>query len=186
VTSHAKHPAGPADLQDLPEHVVGEILAGELHVSPRPAARHAHAATALAARLYPLRPGRGDGDPPGGWWILFEPELHLGADILVPDLAGWRTTRLPTIPDAAFFTLAPDWVCEVLSPSTQRLDRMKKMPRYASAGVGHLWLLDPGRKTLDVFVLKGGEWVLALAAGDDDTVPAPPFVEHPLDLGALW
>ncbi len=61
----------------------------------------------------------------GGWILLDEPELHLGADILVPDLAGWRRERLPHVPDAPFLDLSPDWACEVLSARAQRLDRMK-------------------------------------------------------------
>src|SRR5690606_4669509 len=119
---------------------------GELSLSPRPSPRHADAASVLGMDLgTPFHRGRGG---PGGWWILFEPELHLGPEILVPDLAGWRRERMPQLPEEAFFTLAPDWLCEVLSPSTTQLDRVRKMPIYARNGVSHVWLLDPSAKTL--------------------------------------
>ena len=96
-----------ADIEALPDHLVGEILDGELHASPRPGLRHAVAATRLTGRLSPpFDDGLGG---PGGWWILIEPELHLGEDIVVPDLAGWRRERLPEIPDAPHLELAPDW-----------------------------------------------------------------------------
>ena len=120
---------------------------GRLHTHPRPAAPHALASTALGGDLLnPFQFGRGG---PGGWWILFEPELHLGEEVLVPDLAGWYRERMPDYPDTAYFTLAPDWVCEVLSPSTRKLDLHEKRPLYALAGVGHLWLVDPTDRTLE-------------------------------------
>jgi Uma2 family endonuclease len=111
-----RKPATYADVLAAPDHVVAEILDGELHLSPRPAPRHAAASSGLGGALHgPFDRGRGG---PGGWRILDEPELHLGADVVVPDLAGWRRTRLPRLPDEAYFTLAPDWICEVVSPST--------------------------------------------------------------------
>src|SRR5206468_11525374 len=141
--TQARSDARPATYQDLlalPEHVVGEIIGGELIVSPRPGPRHAVAASVLGGELVPpYHSGRGG---PGGWWILFEPELHLGDDVLVPDLAGWRRERMPAVPDVPFFTLAPDCLCEVTSPATRALDRVRKMPIYARERVGHLWLLD--------------------------------------------
>lgn len=121
VAARARKAATYEDLTALPPHCVGEILAGDLHVSPRPRFRHARAAVWLDRRLGPpFDDGQGG---PGGWWILIEPELHLGEDIVVPDLAGWRRERLPTFPDVVFLDLAPDWVCEVVSPSTERIDR---------------------------------------------------------------
>ena len=117
------------DVLNAPENKVAEILDGELFLSPRPAPRHAAAASSLGGRVGgPFDGGIGG---PGGWWILDEPELHFGEHVLVPDLAGWRRERMPAIPDVAFFTLAPDWVCEVLSPSTARIDRGEKLPIYA-------------------------------------------------------
>src|SRR6476646_4505786 len=105
-----------ADIEALPPNQVGEIVRGVLYANPRPASPHAAAASAVGEELGPpFKRGRGG---PGGWVILDEPELHLGEDVLVPDLAGWRRERMPELPRAAFFTLAPDWACEVLSPST--------------------------------------------------------------------
>lgn len=173
-----------ADLEALPPNVVGELVGGELHVSPRPAAKHAAASSQLGGELYgPFGKGRGG---PGGWIILDEPELHLGADALVPDLAGWRRARMPELPDVAAFTLAPDWVAEVLSPSTARLDRVGKLPVYAREGVGHVWLIDPVAQTLEVFRLDGARYALVLTAGGDAVVRAEPFDAIELALPALW
>ena len=173
-----------AQLLALPEHLVGEIIGGELVVSPRPASRHALCSSVLTGELVPPF-GRGRGGP-GGWWILDEPELHLGADVLVPDLAGWRRERLPAVPDEPNFTLAPDGVCEVLSPSTGRLDRRDKLPRYAAAGVAHAWLIDPATRTLEVLALGAGRWTLLAVHGGDDRVRADPFAAIELELAALW
>lgn len=128
-------PATYEDLLQIPDHLVAEIVDGELHTSPRPAPRHADAATGLSAALRaPFDRGRGG---PGGWRILIEPELHLGSEVLVPDAAGWRRERLPRLPETAHLTLAPDWICEVVSPSTAALDRGAKLRSYAHEGVSH-------------------------------------------------
>ena len=128
---------------------------------------------------------RGRGGP-GGWVILDEPELHLGPDVLVPDLAGWRRERMPELPDVAAFTLPPDWVAEVLSPSTAALDRAEKLPIYARAGVPHLWLLDPVIRTLEIYRLVGPDWHLVGTHAGEVVVSAEPFDAVPLDLAALW
>jgi Uma2 family endonuclease len=121
---------------------------------PRPASLHARAASSLGGELYgPFDRGRGG---PGGWIILDEPELHLHGDMLVPDLAGWRRERMPELPDASAFELAPDWVFEVLSPSTAATDRAEKMPIYAREQVGQLWLVDPIAKTLEACHFESG------------------------------
>lgn len=135
------------DLFKLPPHQVGEIIHGSVYAHPRPAPRHARAYSILGKEL--VGPYDQGGSGPGGWWILDEPELHLGRDILVPDLAGWRRERLPALPETAWFELAPDWLCEILSPATARLDRVEKLPIYASHGVGHVWLVDPDLRTLE-------------------------------------
>ncbi|MFN3595529.1 MAG: Uma2 family endonuclease, partial [Thiobacillaceae bacterium] len=140
-------PARYEDLFDLPEHLVGEILNGRLITHPRPAPRHALAYSNLGDELVgPFHKGRGG---PGGWWILDEPEIHIGGDILVPDLAGWRRERLPKFPETAYFELAPDWLAEILSPATARVDRTEKLPLYARWGVKHVWLVDPDLRTLE-------------------------------------
>jgi Uma2 family endonuclease len=187
----AQQPAPPfkraatyADIEALPEHQIGEILDGELIVSPRPASRHALASSSLGNRVGPpFHDGVGG---PGGWWILDEPELHLGGDVLVPDLAGWRRERMPTFPDVKFFTLAPDWVCEVLSPSTESTDRARKLRIYAREHVPYAWLVTPGSRLLEVFRLEGDFWLLVAAHRDDEIVRAEPFDAVELDLLPLW
>jgi Uma2 family endonuclease len=171
----AERPATYQDLFSLPNHVIGEILNGQLVTQPRPGPRHALATSVISNELVgPYHRGRGG---PGGWWILYEPEIHLAADVLVPDLAGWRRERLPVFPDEACFTLAPDWVCGVLSPGTARVDRVVKMPIYARHGVAWLWLLDPNRRTLEVFRLHEDHWLMEAAWQEAEEVAAPPFGE---------
>lgn len=172
-----------ADLEALPVYQVGEIVAGELYASPRPASLHARAGSRLAMALGdPF--DRGEGGP-GGWILLYEPELHLSGHVLVPDLAAWRRERMPTIPDTAAFTIAPDWVCEIVSPSTEALDREKKMPVYAWSGVKHLWVIDPARKVLEPFRLEGTIW-RALGTQTEARVRVEPFDAVELVLAALW
>jgi Uma2 family endonuclease len=179
-----KKPATYADLEALPPHVVGEIIAGELYASPRPAAPHVVAASRLGGELLgPFDRGR---DGPGGWIILFEPELHLGGDVLVPDFAGWRRERMPQPPRTAAFTLAPDWLCEVLSPSTAVLDRAVKLPVYAREGVRHVWLVDPELRTLEVFRLDGEKYTLLATHAGKSNVRAEPFEALELELAYLW
>lgn len=180
----AYRPATYADLLKVPDHQVAEIVDGDLHTSPRPALRHAVSSSELGAELLSAF-SRGRGGP-GGWWILDEPELHLGPDILVPDLAGWRRERLASIPDALFMILAPDWICEVLSPSTQRLDRVQKLRAYAREGVAHAWLLQPIERTLEVLRLERGRWVLIASHAGDEIVRAEPFDAVAIDLLPLW
>ncbi len=159
-------------------------MAGELYTSPRPANPHALASSAVGFELgAPYQYGRGG---PGGWWILDEPELHPGDDVLVPDLAGWRRGRPPEKPSGAFFTLAPDWVCEIVSPGTERLDRTLKLPIYARQAVAHAWIVNPLTRTLEVFRLEQGRWSLVATHGDDALVRVEPFAEIELDLLRVW
>jgi Uma2 family endonuclease len=123
---------------------------------------------------------------PGGWWILDEPELHFGADILVPDLAGWRRERMPTLPDTAWIELPPDWVCEILSPATRTHDRSIKLALYAQQDVDYLWLVDPDARTLEVFQRSGENWLLLVTLRDDQPVQQPPFDAISFPLDALW
>ena len=185
MASPARKLATYDDLLAVPDRYVAEIIGGELRVQPRPAPRHACASSALGGDLCgPFQRGRGG---PGGWWILDEPELHLpDGDILVPDLAGWRVARMPDLPETAYFELAPDWICEVLSPSTAADDRADKLPIYARAGVAHAWLVDPILKTLEVLRREGERWTLLATYKGDAVVSAEPFDAVPLELGALW
>ena len=180
-------PATYAELVALPEQLVGEIVDGELYASPRPAFLHAAATSALLGNLSSTFGHAGSGGP-GGWVILVEPELHLGKQVMVPDLAGWRRERMPLLPDVAFSELEPDWVCEVSSPSTAILDRQRKMPRYVAAGVLHLWIVDPIAQMLEVFQADGGakHWILLATHSGADIVRAAPFQAIELDLARLW
>jgi len=177
-------PATYDDLVKLPDNLVAEIVGGELHASPRPAPPHAEAGAVVGAGLVPpFHLGRGG---PGGWWILYEPELHLGPDVLVPDWAGWRRARMPHLPKTAYFPLAPDWVCEILSPSTSALDRVQKLTIYGREYVSFAWLIDPLARTLEVLRLDGGCWTILAAHAGTDVVRAEPFTEIELELPALW
>lgn len=180
----AKHIATYADLQAAPAHQVAEIVDGELYTLPRPSFPHARAQAELSWWLGPRFQKGNNG--PGGWWIVNEPELHLHADICVPDLAGWRKTRMPRFPSTEFVSLAPDWICEVVSPSTAGFDRVQKMNVYAREGVRHAWLVDPLVRLLEVFELVGGAWTRRAAYRDSVRVRVPPFDEVELDLGELW
>ena len=184
LASKLPRPAGYEDILALPEHLVGEIVDGDLVVSPRPAPAHALAAASLGAGIVtPFGHGRGG---PGGWVILGEPELHLAADVLVPDLAGWRRERMPALPTTAWFQLAPDWVCEVLSPATAIVDRTRKQEVYRAHGVPWLWFVDPAARTIEV--LRNGEnaWLVAGTFGGSAEARIPPFDAVALDLGTLW
>ena len=172
------------DVLDAPEHLVAEIVDGELYTSPRPASRHARCSSALGTLVTgPFDFKRGG---PGGWWILDEPEVHFDEDVAVPDLAGWRRDRMPEVPDVAFFTLAPDWVCEVLSPSTRRFDRVVKLPLYARNGIPYAWMIDVEARTLEVFKLQGSRYTLWQTFSGEAPVAAEPFDAVPLELGLLW
>lgn len=174
-----------ADLEALPDHVVGELIDGELFASPRPATAHAHCAFELARSL--PRDGGGGGGAVG-WSFLLEPELHFdeGRRVLVPDVAGWRSDRLTMIPSAAFLTVAPNWVCEILSPSTVRLDRIRKLPIYASVAVEHLWLIDPVAELVEVFRAEHGRWFLLGTHGGDAVARLEPFGDVEMNLQRLW
>jgi Uma2 family endonuclease len=173
------------DVLDAPEGMIAQVIDGQLLLMPRPAKLHTLAASVLGAELLrPFHQGKGG---PGGWIVLDEPELHLGQDILVPDLSGWRRERMPVLTrDEPYFTLAPDWVCEVLSPRTATLDRASKLPIYAREKVGHVWLVDPERRSLEVMRREGDKWLLVGVWHDDARVRAEPFEAVELELTGLW
>lgn len=174
-------------VEQAPEHMVAEVLDGELYLFPRPRVRHARVSTKLGARLSSAF-DNDDDDERAHWYLLDEPELHLGdgPDIMVPDIAGWRRERMPKLPNHAFIDLAPDWACEVLSPSTRHVDQGKKRDIYAREGVSHLWFVDPEPRTLEVFELVDRAYRTLAVWSDRDTVEAPPFASLALALAQLW
>jgi hypothetical protein len=179
-----QRPATYADIEALPQHVVGEIAFGALHTHPRPTPRHSVAANAVGSMITgPFQFGTGG---PGGWLFMTEPELHLGPHVLVPDIAGWRRERLPKLPDTAYVETPPDWLCEVLSPATERFDRTDKLDVYATFGVEHCWYVDPIVRTLEVFALQGDKWLLSATFKNTDAVTSPPFEAHTFALDLLW
>jgi Uma2 family endonuclease len=187
-----RDPAAPdatsEDLKALPENVIGQIVEGVLISMPRPAVGHAWATSNLGAELT-ISFGRGRGGP-AGWVFLDEPELHFHRNILVADLAGWRRERMGSGPtaDTPFITLAPDWVCEVLSPRTASIDRVQKRRVYAREGVAFLWHIDPLERLLTAYALEGTEYrELGTWGGDEDSVvQVAPFETLALELRVLW
>jgi Uma2 family endonuclease len=181
-----------ADLAEVPEGKVAELIDGQLYVFPRPAPRHLNTAGLLTGKLSgPFQEGEGG---PGGWWIIPEPEVHFlepaepgGIQVVDPDLAGWRVERIPELPETAYFSLPPDWVCEILSPSTEEHDRTKKMPLYAHNGVPCVWLVDPIKRTVEVYVFgEKRRWKKPTLHRDDARVRLVPFDAIELNLAKLW
>lgn len=171
------------DLLRVPEHLVAELVDGELYTFPRPRLRHARVSLRLSAKLYSAFDSGESG--PGGWLIVVEPELRLQDDALIPDLAGWRIERAPDDPDAARIDIAPDWICEVLSSSTRRFDRAIKLGVYAKHSVGYAWLMDPVDRTLEIKQLHEGHY-LDLAVHSEGVVRAEPFDAIEIDLTMIW
>jgi Uma2 family endonuclease len=173
------------DLYSIPENMTGEIINGELIVTPKPAPRHALAAVALGTKI-PPRYHFGEGGGPGGWVILTEVEIMFGEDLLVPDWSGWKKERFPGWPETNWFSTSPDWVCEIVSPCTAGNDRIRKMHIYARFSVTYYWLIDPRDRTLEAFVLQSGSWVKLGGFVGNDKVRAEPFIEVEFDLGSFW
>jgi Uma2 family endonuclease len=173
-----------ADVEAAPEHVIAEILDGELVTQPRPTARHNAAATNLLLKLGGPFQARNGGQ--GGWILFFETEVKFGENLLVPDISGWRVERFTGYPETNYFTIRPDFVCEVLSASTEGRDRTVKRRIYADAGVPYLWLLDPRQQVLESFELVNGEWTLKGTWRSDENVRAVPFDSISFRLADLW
>jgi Uma2 family endonuclease len=181
--SAAKRRATYADLEALPEHILGEIIDGVLYTFPRPRGRQGNAIRTFD-RLLPPNPSQ---KPGSAWWILPEPGIELPrSPEVVPDLAGWRTERMAELPEEEAIKLVPDWVCEILSPSTRRHDLRVKRPFYARIGVPVLWYVDLDARTLTVSKLEKRRWVELGVWSDDARVRAEPFPEVEIDLRALW
>jgi Uma2 family endonuclease len=184
MTARIAEKATYADLLRVPDTLVAELIGGELYTSPRPSGPHSVAFSVLIGDLNPAyQRGRGG---PGGWWILGEPEVHLLPDVVVPDIAGWRRERMPEVPTTHVFSIAPNWICEVLSPSTARIDRAKKLRIYAEHDVSHAWLIDPIERFLEVKRLEQGRWTDVSVFSGNDKVIAEPFPDVEIDLADIW
>ncbi len=177
-----------ADLYSIPDNMIGEIIDGELYVMPRPSPKHCNTSSSLGIIIgYYYKMGMNGGS--GKWWILDEPEIHfsdLKEDFLVPDIAGWKKERMPTLPAETYFSVPPDWICEILSPGTARHDRKKKLPKYAKFGVSYFWIIDPANRTVEILKLKNSEYVVLAVYGEDDKMQAEPFTEIIIDLKNIW
>lgn len=184
MTEPAKRDATYADYAALPEGVQAELIDGALYVHLAPAPPHGSSQYSLGGELHgPFQKGRGG---PGGWWFMVTPEQHLGPHVVQPDLAGWRKERMPALPATTFIEVVPDWICEILSPSTEAHDRDRKRRLYAMYGVKHLWYLHPVERYLEVNELIEGSWRIVDIASDDGFVRAPPFEAVALNLEDLW
>ena len=175
------------DVLDAPPNMIAEVIFGTLHTQPRPAFPHAVVSSNLGIVIGRRFHFRDDG--PGEWAIIDEPELHFGPepDILVPDLAGWRRERLDGLPANVPWTdIAPDWICEVLSPSTQAIDRTEKMDIYLREQVPNVWLIDPIARILEVYRSNGVNWLPIATHRDLEVVRAEPFEALELQLSWLW
>ena len=185
MTEPARKEAIYEDLYTISDNMTGEIINGELIVTPKPSPRHARAAVALGSKI-PPRYDFGEGGGPGGWIILSEVEIMFGKDLLVPDWSGWKKERFPGWPENNWFAIAPDWVCEILSPSTAGNDKITKMDIYARFEVSYYWLVDPRDRILETFVLKSGTWARVGGFMENAKVKAEPFIELEFDLGTFW
>jgi Uma2 family endonuclease len=184
MTIAQKIPATYADIEALPPNMVGEILFGSLVTHPRPSPRHGVAAMSVGS-LVTQRFQFGNGGP-GEWIFIVEPELHFGPHVVVPDIAGWRKERTSGIAEKAWIETSPDWLCEVLSPSTEKYDRSDKQRIYATYSVGHVWHVNPIAKLLEVYERQNKVWLQTHVFKDQETVSAPPFESLTFNLGLLW
>jgi Uma2 family endonuclease len=180
-----RKPAGWAELVAAPAGLEAEVIGGELWTHPRPRPEHGRAQGALTYGLFGAFDfGRGG---PGGWWLIPEVDVAFGPhDIVSPDLAGWRRERGSEFPRERPIRVHPDWVCEVLSPSTQRRDRLQKAQLYLEGGVQCYWLVDTDARLLEAFEAQEGRWVRLGAWGDEDVARVPPFGAVELTVGDLF
>lgn len=175
------------DLLGLPEDVRGEVLNGVVVTAPAPLPKHSNAQRALGRFIGgPFHDDDGRGGP-GGWWIFVEVDVRLGLhNIVRPDLAGWRRGRLPNPGEIRPIEAVPDWVCEILSPSTATRDRVVKRNLYAECGVANCWLVDVDARLLEAFVLRDGHWLLVGTYAEDAAARIPPFEDIQLEVGRLF
>jgi len=184
MAARVREEATYEDLIKVPENMVAELIEGELYTAPRPAGPHTNAASALMMLIGP--PFHFGNGGPGGWWIQFEPEVHFGRNVLVPDLAGWRRERMPELPQNHIYAISPDWVCEVLSHSTARIDRAKKLPIHARGGVAYAWIVDVEGQYLEVKRRADDSWLDVTTFGGEEKVRAEPFEAIEMDMTLVW
>lgn len=184
MAERARARATYQDVLAAPERMIAEIIDGDLHTSPRLSPLHAHAKTAIGSTVFSAFSRETAAS--ARWVVLNGPEIHFRDDILVPDIAGWRRERMPERPSEPYITVYPDWVCEVQSPSTVRMDRVHKKRIYAREGVQYMWLVDPEAETLEVLVRSGDLWQEVGLYSGDDKARAVPFDAIELDLSRWW
>jgi len=184
VAARIKDHATYDDLLRAPENMVAELIDGELYTWPRPRGLHGKAQMALSIRIGPPYVDGIGG--PGDWWFIAEPEVHFGPHTVVPDIAGWRRERMPEVPKSHIFDVVPDWVCEILSPSTARIDRGTKLGVYASYGVPWAWYIDVDARTLEVMQLVNGIWQITQVHAGNKVIRAEPFLAAEIDLTRVW
>jgi Uma2 family endonuclease len=172
------------DVLDAPENMVAELLDGELFLSPRPGEPHARAEIRISSFLT-SRFEWGESGGPGGWVFRVEPEIHIEDKVVVPDVAGWRKERFVK-PEKPYYEVIPDWLCEIASPSTAKIDRKHKLPLYLESGVQFVWLVDPVMRALDVYGALAGKWYVAQSFAENEVARAKPFEEIDFDLTLLW
>jgi Uma2 family endonuclease len=174
-----------ADLDALPAGIVGEIIEGVLYTMTKPRAPHQRTTRTIGGRVGdPFDHGRGG---PGGWWILTDPGIELpNTPEIAPDVAGWRRERMPTLPVNESIRVVPEWVCEILSPTTRRHDMLRKQPYYAKVGVPFLWLVDLDARVLTTYLLEGNAWRVSGTYSDETEARIEPFDAVPLNVADWW
>jgi len=182
---HAR-PGTLAEALALPEDARVEFVGGQIVQKAAPSAEHGHAQRALSTELGFRFSRRSGGRFPGGWWILVEVDVQLGGELFRPDITGWRRETMPALPKGRPVATRPDWICEIVSASNARIDRVEKMRAYHQAGVAHYWLVDPQEETLIVQRHSAAGYVTVLAAARGDTVRPEPFEAAELKVGVLF
>ena len=182
--SGPKRPATYEDLLDVPDSLVAEIVDGGAR--DQFPARHSTRGCVSRFRARCIQCSMPRWRNPGGWVILFEPELHIVGRDPRPRHRRLASGTHAHPPRCGVHRDFADWVCEVLSPATAALDRTRKMRHYARAGVSHLWLLDPQPETLEVFRLDGDSWRLVTSVAGAVQIAAKPFDAIEMNLARIW